>query len=303
MPRGMYLALGLLSLIWGGSFFFIKVLLSHFGPWSIAFLRSGFGVLTILTIMFFMKQNFHFKRIPWKPMLIVGLFNTAIPWSLIAFSETRVTSSMASVLNATTPLWTMIIGVLFFSVKANRNQWLGMITGFAGILVLLDINPARIVSVDMVGFIAMLVATLCYGISSQVSKKYLVGLTMFQSALGTLLVCSVGSGIVAFSYEHISFVPFATDSTVWLALLGLGVLGSGVAYILFYHLIQAGSPEFASMVTYLVPGTAILWGFLILHETIHWTLLAGLVLILSGVFVAGRKPSNRRSQHLGTETR
>lgn len=252
--------------------------------------------MTIVLIMACLRKSFDLKQIPWKPMLVVGLFNTAIPWSLIAFSETRVTSSMASVLNATTPLWTMIIGWLFFSVKANRNQWLGMAAGFSGILLLLDINPVRVVSVDMIGFVAMLSATLCYGFSSHVSKKYLVGLTMFQSALGTLLVCFVGSGMMAVGFERISFSVFVEDGSVLFALMGLGALGSGVAYILFYHLIQAGSPEFASMVTYLVPGTAILWGFLILHETIHWTLLAGLVLILSGVFWAGRKPVQKKNK-------
>lgn len=294
MPRGLYVVLALLSLIWGGSFFFIKILLNHFDPWSIAFLRSGFGVLAITGIMLLMRKPFQLKEIPWVPMTMVGLFNTAVPWSLIAFSETRVTSSMASVLNATTPLWTMIIGLLFFAVQANRSQWLGMAFGFVGILVLLDINPVHIVSVDLIGFVAMLSATLCYGFSSHISKKYLGQLTMFQSAFGTLLVCFLASGTVAVGYEGISFAPLITDGSVPLALIGLGVFGSGIAYILFYHLIHAGGPEIASMVTYLVPGTAILWGFLILHETIHWTLLAGLALILCGVFLAGRKPASIR---------
>ncbi len=296
MRRSLFVSLILLSLIWGGSFFFIKILLQHFGPSSIAFLRSGFGILTILVIMLALKKPFSLRQIPWKPMLVVGLFNTAVPWSLIGFSETRLTSSMASVLNATTPLWTMIVGLLFFSVKANRHQWLGMALGFCGILVLLDINPRSLISADLTGFLAMLAATLLYGVASQVSKKYLNRLTMYQTALGTLLVGFLGSGIAAFGHEGISFAPFATDRTVILALLGLGTLGSGVAYILFYYLIQAGSAEFASMVTYLVPATAILWGSFLLHEPIKWTLIAGLGLILSGVFLSGRKRKSTADQ-------
>lgn len=292
MPRILYVFLGSLSLIWGGSFFFIKVLLTHFGPWSIAFLRSGFGIVTILVIMLLLRKPLELRQLPWKPLIIVGLFNTAVPWALIGFSETRVTSSMASVLNATTPLWTMIVGFLLFHIKGTRNQWLGMAVGFCGLLVLLDINPVNFISIDPLGFFGMLAATFFYGLSSHVLKRKVHGVSMYQTALSTLIVGNVASGIVAFGFESLTFVPLFQDPNVIWALLGLGTLGSGVAYILFYHLVQAGSAEFASMVTYLVPVTAILWGYLLLDESIHWTLVAGLGFILSGVFLAGRKSMN-----------
>ncbi len=291
MPRLLYLTLALLSLIWGGSFLFIKVLLHDYHPWSIAFLRSGFGVAAILVIMAVLRQPLRLGRIPWKAMTVVGLLNTAIPWALIGFSETRLSSSMASVLNATTPLWTMLVGVAFFQLRAARRQWLGMAIGFVGLLVLLDINPARIVSVDLAGFAGMITATLCYAISSHVSKRHLNHLTMYQVALGTLIVGCIGSGLIALLSEPFALAPLAKPANL-LSLVGIGVFGSGVAYILFYYLIIKGSPEFATTVTYLVPVTAILWGFTLLHEEIHATLLAGLACILFGVYWAGRKRSD-----------
>ena len=288
VSRSLYVSLILLSLIWGGSFFFIKILLSDFGPWTIAFLRSAFGLITIVMIMLVLRKPFSLKKIGWLPMALVALINTAIPWAIIGFSETRLSSSMASVLNATTPVWTLIVGMLFFQAISTRMQWLGMGAASIGLIVLLDINPVSIISVDGIGFLCMIAATLCYAVGSQLSKRLLPGLSMYQITFGTLLCSMIGSGGAAFAVESVSFGPVADPANLG-ALIGLGVFGSGVAYILFYHMVQKGSPEFATMVTYLVPASAIVWGYTLLHEEIHWSLLAGLLLILGGVFLAGRK--------------
>lgn len=288
MPRSLLIALGLLSLIWGGSFFFIKVLLHDFGPWTIAFLRSAFGLATIVLIMLIGKKSFEWKKIPWVPITVVALVNTSIPWALIGFSETRLTSSMASVLNATTPLWTLIVGILFFQAVSTRLQWLGMGLATIGIMVLLEVNPVSIKSVDWIGFVCMILATFCYAMGSQLSKRKLTGLSMYQITFGTLLSGMIGSGIIAFAFEPVSLSALASMANLG-ALIGLGVFGSGIAYILFYFMIQKGSPEFATMVTYLVPASAIIWGYTLLNEEIHWSLLAGLVLILGGVFLANKK--------------
>ncbi len=288
----LYAALILLSLIWGGSFFFIKILLGDFGPWSIAFLRSCFGLLTVMVIVLVMRKPLGLRQIPWVPMLIGGMLNTAVPWALIGASEIKLTSSMASVLNATTPLWTMVIGLSFFGARSTRNQWMGMAIGFVGLVVLLDVNPESIISVDLYGFLGMVAATLCYGISAQMFKRYLKDINSYQMAFGTLIAGLIVSGIISFMFEPITW----TALTSWhnlATLVGLGVFGSGVAYILYSYLIVQGSPEFASTVTYLVPVTAILWGYSLLGEELHWSLLTGLVLILSGVYFANRKPKQK----------
>lgn len=296
MSRSLYAALLMLSLIWGGSFFFIKILLEDFGPWTIAFLRSGFGLVTIVAIMIALRKPFDLKKIPWLPMILIALINTAIPWALIGFSETRVTSSMASVLNATTPLWTMIVGLLFFQAVSNRKQWLGMTIAFIGLIILLGINPITIISVDLLGFICMMAATICYAFGSQLSKRHFKELSMYQITFGTLLGSMLGSGIVALMYEPITITNIMTP-TNFSVLIGLGVFGSGIAYILFYYMIQKGSPEFATMVTYLVPASAILWGYTLLNEHIHWTLLIGLAFILCGVYLASKQTTQNMSVH------
>lgn len=287
MSRLLVAALILLSLIWGGSFYFIKELLRDFGPWTIAFLRSSFGLVTITIIMLILRKPFDLRKIQWFPMTIVALLNTAIPWAIIGFSEMRLTSSMASILNATTPLWTIVVGALFFKKSTHRMQWIGMGCSFIGLIILLNINPHTIISVDLIGFISMLAATLCYGIGSQLSGR-LQGISMYQTAFGTLVCAMLGSGIMAFLTEPVDLSRLASWTNIGLT-IGLGVFGSGIAYILFYFMIQKGSPEFATMVTYLVPATAVIWGFTLLNEPVHWTLFAGLAFILSGVFLTTRK--------------
>ncbi|MFC4779173.1 DMT family transporter [Paenibacillus sp. GCM10023252] len=294
MPRLVYMALIGLSLIWGGSFYFVKVLLHDFGPATIAFLRSSAGLVTVTLIMLVLGKPFGFRTIPWVRMAVMATINTAIPWSLIALSETRLTSSMASILNATTPVWTIIVGILLFGQRSSRSQWLGIAAASVGVVLLVGYEPGAVGSVNLVGFLCMLGATLCYAVGSQLSKRLLGGFSMYQITFGTLISAMVVSGGVAFSTESIALSDLVT-STNLLMIIGLGVFGSGIAYILFYYMVQQGSAEFATMVTYLVPCTALIWGYTLLGESIAWNMVAGLVIILGGVYVAGRKRAEERA--------
>ncbi|MBP2000592.1 drug/metabolite transporter (DMT)-like permease [Paenibacillus shirakamiensis] len=282
----LYAALILLSLIWGGSFFFIKQLLEHFGPWTIAFLRSALGFATITFLMLILRKPFDLRRMPWLLIAIVALVNTAIPWAVIGFSETRLTSSMTSILNATTPLWTVVVGALFFKATTHRMQWIGLAIAFVGLIILLGINPVSIISIDGIGFLCMMTATLCYAVGSQLSAR-LQQLSMYQISFGTLLCAMVSCGGMALSTETISWTS-VSSLTILPLLIGLGVFGSGIGYILFYYMIQKGSPEFATTVTYLVPASAIIWGATLLDEKVHWNMLIGVTFILAGVYLSNR---------------
>ncbi|TCZ75689.1 DMT family transporter [Paenibacillus albiflavus] len=296
MSRLVYVALLMLSLIWGGSFYFIKMLLHDFGPWTIVFLRSSCGLAVVVLIMLVFKKPFGWRTIPWIPMVIMALINTAIPWSIIGFSETRLSSSMASILNATTPIWTVVIGILFFRQVSNRNQWLGLAIATIGMIVLLGITPGSVTSVDLLGFVCMLSAACCYGFGSQLSKRLLSKYSMYQITFGTLLTSSVSSAIIAFTMEPISFSHLVAPNNLPM-IVGLGVFGSGFAYILYYFIVQKGSPEFASMVTYLVPSTALIWGYALLNEKIEWNMIIGLLIVLAGVFLASKKIRPQQEAH------
>jgi drug/metabolite transporter (DMT)-like permease len=243
--------------------------------------------------MLVMKKPFGFRQIRWLPMSAMSLINMSVPWAVISISETRLSSSMASVLNATTPLWTLIVGMLLFRTVTHKLQWLGMAISTIGLLVLLEINASSIVSVDLIGFGCMIAATFCYGLGTQLSKRVSTGLSMYQITFVSLLVSTIGCGAVAFAAEPAATLSHLTSLKPLSAIVGLGVFGTGLAYILFYYLVQKGTPEFASMVTYLVPASAIVWGATLLGEEIRWSLIAGLVFILGGVYLASRKPKQK----------
>lgn len=294
MPTYLYGLLLALSLIWGASFLFIKILVESFHPATVAFLRCAVGVITLLVIMLLKKEKLQFKGLPWGPIIAVALLNSAIPWTLLPYSELHISTGMASVLNASTPIWTLIIGILVFRLTSSLYQWLGIVLGFSGILILIDLDWSSFYSQDTLAILAMIIVTLCYGTASQLSKRSLADLSVFQISLMTLLLASIVTGGTALFTETNSLVQLFEGKTI-LALIGLGSFGSGIAYLLFFQLIQKGSPEFASLVTYLVPPFAILWGVILLDETVSSTLLIGLGVILAGVFISSRKKKVKSS--------
>jgi drug/metabolite transporter (DMT)-like permease len=286
----LYSALFILSLIWGMSFLFIKVLLDVFDPWQIVFIRCLLGIITIIPLFLMSKQKVDWRNLPVKALVIVGLLNAGLPWGLIAWSETFLDSGYTAILNATTPIWTVMMGVLFFSVKMQWKQWIGVMVGFIGIILLMDADaPGLTKNQLLLGIVLMLVATCCYGYSSQYAKKHLQETTVWVTASTTLLTGSVLSGIIM-SFSGGWHLPDHTvDGKVILSLIGLGVFGSGLAYLLYYFMISAGSAEFATLVTYLVPVSAVIWGSILLNEKIHPIAYIGLFLIFFGVYLTGRK--------------
>lgn len=294
MPALLYLLLITLSLIWGASFFFIKVLLTYYNPFAIVFFRSLFGVIVVLIIMLMTKKKIIPPKAPWLLILIVGIFNSVFPWSLISFSETLLSSSMASILNATTPIWTVLVGILFFKTKVQPIQWAGIIIGFVGIFVLLDIDISQLQIDNFYGFLGMISATFFYGLSAQMSRRYFSELSSFQIALFTLITSTVITSIIVPITGSYHWNYLIENPKTLLSFIGLGGFGSGIAYLIFYYIIQKGSAEFASLVTYLVPISALVWGVAILSESVKVSMILGLILILVGVYVSSYKKKQRK---------
>lgn len=289
----LYGALITLSLIWGTSFLFIKLLVEQIGPWGVVFGRCLFGTIILLLIIAFRKEWKGFNRLPIKMIILVSLLNNAIPWFLIALSETKISSSYASLINATTPIWTLIIGFIFFRNKLKGFQWIGILLGFVGIVLLSGVNFTNLKEQSIIGLFTMICATICYGFATHLSKKYLSSVSITMISASTLLVSAIISFIIVL-FTNQSFFMNILEPTVFFGLIGLGVFGSGIAYLLYYYCIQKGSPEFASLVTYLVPISAMIWGALILNEEIHLTMVSGFLLILCGVYISSKKNKDKK---------
>jgi drug/metabolite transporter (DMT)-like permease len=288
MPPILYVLLGLLSIVWGGSFYFIKILVEPFGPWGVTFLRCFCGAIFLLIVLLIRRNTQGLSNPPWFKLVSIGLVNSAVPWTLIAYSETMLSSGLTSVLNASTPIWTMILGILFFRIQSSIYQWMGISLGFVGIVILMDIDLSTLNADDMLGVLAMMLTAICYGFAAHLSKKYLQQVSVYLIAFITLAASSLFAGLfMMFTRPPEISTIFELD--YFAAIMGLGFFCSGLAYILYYTILQKGNAQFVTMVTYLVPPFAIGWGVLLLDEELSLSLIAGLAFILTGVYLSGRK--------------
>ncbi|TKD71822.1 DMT family transporter [Pseudalkalibacillus hwajinpoensis] len=295
----LFAALVSLSLIWGMSFMFIKLIVPVVGPWGVVFYRCLLGASAIL-IYLLVRGRFKElkKQLPWGSLVFVGVMNALIPWGMIALSEERISSSLAATLNATTPLFTTVLGAIFFGRILFRKQWSGVIVGFIGILFLIDLDLTTLFEEDWRGIVPMLIATACYGFASQYTKKKLKVVPVDVLALVTLSVGALGGFVIMYLMgEGASQFTLLLQRDILISLFGLGVLGSGIAYLLFFYMIQKGSAEFATLVTYLVPVTALIWGNVYLDETITMPMIIGLICVFAGVYMSSRPAKVERKSY------
>lgn len=288
----LYSALLVLSLIWGTSFLFMKILVASMSPLAVVFGRCLFGALILTIIALFNKKKIQLKNLPWGKLVLVALMNNVLPWIFICSSETKISSGLASIINATTPIWTLVMGFFFFSSSLKRNQWIGIFTGFLGILILSELKLGDIFTGNTLGIFLMICATFSYGLGAHMSKKYLSNLSVLEISLITLIFSAIISFFIMISFSAPSYLYILNIKNL-LAFSGLGALGSGVAYLLYYYMVKKGSAEFAALVTYLVPVTAVIWGALILKESIHLSMLIGLLVIFIGVYVSSLKSKKK----------
>ncbi|MEH6936702.1 DMT family transporter [Bacillus sp. JJ664] len=287
--KKLYVALFLLSIIWSTSFLFIKLLLNDISPEGIVFYRCFFGAITLLIIMLIKKVKIDLKNLPKMGLLItISLFNHAVPWLFLSFSETHLQSNEAAILNAFTPIATLVIGIFFFSQKIVSKQWIGLFVGIIGLMIMMNIKLSTIFSNNIYYSLLMIFVTFCYGLGSHLTKKYLQKIDVLIVSFLTLGISAVFGFIYMVIAGKGTVEPFV-NIEVFGGTLGLGVLCSGLAYLLFYYMVKEGSAEFATMVTYIVPVFASIWGFFFLHEPLTIKMVVGLLIVLLGVFITNSK--------------
>jgi drug/metabolite transporter (DMT)-like permease len=276
----------LLAAIWGSSFLFIKVLGEHWpAPW-VALGRVALGAATLVAITFIRRERVHFDdRRAWLHLTVVAMLYNVIPFTLFAYGEQHASSIVAGLWNATTPLWVLVVVLLVFDEeRLSRGRAAGMLVGFAGVILVL--GPWRgIGHGELIGNLACAGAGLSYGISWPYTRRYLAGRPESALALsaGQLLCATVILAVVA---------PFAGVPTAHIglkgigSLLALGILGSGIAYLLNYSIIRAAGAAVGSTVTYLIPVFSTALGALVLNEPLSWNQPVGAVVLITGIAVA-----------------
>jgi len=274
----IYLALGL---VWGCSFIFIKLGLEFLTPVGVAFGRCALGAMTLLLIAKVRGISLPTERRTWFILWIVSLLLNVFPGILFAFAEERVTTVLAGIINACTPLSTLIfILFVFRSEKISRHQIFGLIIGGIGVLTVLGIWKG-IGANSAVGAIALLVAITCYGLSFPIIKKYLTPLNLKAEALAASQVTAATVTLLPFYLiDGIAKAEYRTGPI--LAMIALGVFGSGLAYIWTFQIVERAGSSVASSVTYLTPVVAVFVGWLFLGEHISWHEPVGGAIVLLG---------------------
>lgn len=276
-----------LALIWGASFMFIKVGVEEVSPATVVAGRLTASVITLGIIVAFRRRLVTGWQRYRRLGIITAIFNIMIPFLLISWGETRIASGTASILNATVPLFTVIlanwwIGSGHETLTAGRV--LSVLVGFVGVGV--TIGPAAFNLVGhgsngLLGELAVLVAAASYAVGGLLSRRF-SGSAQLVGPLSTQVPALVLSLLVALVWSPPTHMP---SLNVIAAIATLGALGTGIAYLLYFWLIYHVGPTRTSLVTYLLPCTALFWGALVLHETITWNALAGLGLVLLGTMM------------------
>lgn len=293
MPRKhlKWIFLGLLSLIWGSSFILIKKGLVGLTALQVGSLRSVFAALFLIVIG--LRSLKHIKGKKWKWIAFSGFFGTFFPAYLFSYAETEIDSAIVAILNSTTPLLSMILGILVFEAAFVKRKLYGVIIGLAGTTALVLSGAA--VNPDQNYWYSLLVilASLFYGFNANVIKRHLQDIPAMAITTGNFIVILVPALLVlattGFFSEEVITAPGAGLSLLYVAILG--IVGTGAALIMFNRLIQISDPVFSTSVTYLVPIVALGWGMLDGEGFTLFQLLSG-VLILVGVVVVNGKRKN-----------
>ena len=286
-----YLALGL---VWGCSFIFIKLGLEFLTPFGVAFARCALGAITLLIVVKLMKIKLPKEKSTWYKLWIVAMLLNVIPGILFAYAEMHVTSVLAGIINATTPLATLIVMLIAFrEEKLKAEQVFGLLLGGLGVMVVLGIWQG-IGDNQLTGVIALLIAVTCYGISFPYSKRNIIPLGLKpEAAATTQLIMAAITLLPFYIYDGISQDNYRPANIF--AMLALGILGSGFAYIWNFSIIAAAGSSIASSVTYLTPVVAVFVGWLFLGEVIVWHEPVGALLVILGAAVSQGR-FNRRVQ-------
>ena len=278
--------LTILALIWGSSFILIKKGLVGLSPMQLGSLRIIFSAVFLLIIGF--KSLTQIRQHQWKYIALTSLFGTFIPAFLFAVAQTQISSSVSSILNSLTPLNTLIIGGVAFGLTFKRSQILGVIIGLIGTLLLIINGALNHPNQNYWYTILVLIASICYATNVNLLKKYLSDVKPLSISTGNFVVMLVPALIVLFSTDIMNVVEHAEVQNSMIYIVILGVVGTGIANIIFFKLIQMSSPVFATSVTYLIPVVAFFWGLLD-NEMLTPIQFIGAFIILIGVYLSSKK--------------
>ena len=275
-----------LSILWGGSFFFVEILVKHLPPFTIVTCRVGFAALALWAIVLALKIPLPKTRQHWTALFIVGFLNNALPFSLIVWGQTQISSGLASIFNATTPFFTVLVaGALLIDERITKPKLLGVLVGFLGVIVLIGPEALKGMTGSMLGQLAVMGAAISYAFAGAFSRRFKRwGLSPLIVATGQVTMATLMLFPLMMIIDKPQFSMTLPLEAIG-AIIGLAFFSTVIAYILYFRLIASAGATNAALVTFLIPISAILLGVTFLGEAFTVQQAFGMGLIGLGLLI------------------
>ncbi|WP_278420067.1 DMT family transporter [Stutzerimonas kunmingensis] len=299
-PLDMFRLLALAA-IWGASFLFLRIIAPVLGTFPTAFFRVFLATAGLLVILLLLRTRWDFRG-KLGLCLVLGVINSGLPFALYSVAAQLVPAGYSAIFNATTPMMGVLIGALFFAEELTLAKIIGVFSGLGGVALLMRIGPVPFDTELLLGALACLGATACYGFGGFLTRRWInqgEGLdsevVAFGSQLGATLCLLPLFGLSLLNAPPVNW----GDSTVWLSLLGLGLVCTAFAYILYFRLLADIGPVKTLTVTFLIPPFGVLWGVIFLDEPLSWAYVQGGALIALALWLILRQaPTTRPTAQL-----
>lgn len=277
----------LLAAIWGSSFLFTRISVVEFGVLPTAAVRVAIAAAFLLPLVLLRGLGPTLVK-NWRHVFLIGMFNSGIPFACFAFALLSITTGLSAILNATVPMFGALVAWVWLKDRPTHSRLLGLVVGFAGVAMLAwdkaTFKPDASGLAPGWAVLACLLACICYALSASYTKRYLTGLPPLVTAAGSQIGATVGLALPAW-WLWPTRMP---GSSAWLALVAVGVLCTGVAYILYFRLIENAGPARALAVTFVIPVFAVFYGALFLSEAVTlWMLLCAVVIVCGTALSTG----------------
>lgn len=281
MTRRDLVDLLLLAMLWGGSFLFMRIAVPEFGPLAMVEARVAIAAVMLYAIVLRYGEG-RALRTHWRGLGVVGLTNSAIPFTLVGYAALSITAGFGAILNATSPLFGAMIAYVWLRERLPWPRVTGLVIGFAGVGLLVWGKPSFTLGGDGWAIAAALCAGLSYGIAPNYIKRNMDGVSSLVIATGSQIAAAL-----LLLPPAVAYWPERNPSAgAWAAAIALGIASTGLAYILYFRLIASIGPTRAIAVTFMVPAFGMLWGMLFLGETVTLNMLTGCAVILFGTALA-----------------
>lgn len=271
-----------LAALWGASFLFIRIASPVIGPIFTIQGRVTIAAIALLFYIFMIGQSTQFKRL-WKQYLIIGALNAALPFTLIAYAALHLNASMSAIINSMTPLFTALVVWVWMKEKLSKRKWLGILTGMIGVIILVGWSPIPLTIEVLIAIILSVLSTVSYGVAGVYAKKNFGGVPPLSVAFGQQLGASLL--LIPFTLFHLPVSPAVITPIAAFSVVGLALLCTAIAYLLYFYLIENVGPTKTLSVTFLIPLFGMLWGVLFLNEQVSLGMVVGLIVILSSIFL------------------